>query len=71
MRYEGRVALRAGGDPGNGLLSMMRWSIGYGEWPVGKALSGECEGGWAAFGPWTSGNQGILPVASGQQIPWW
>jgi hypothetical protein len=68
MRYEGRVAWGLVMGRGDGLLSMMRLRIDYGEWLVGETVSGECGGGWAAFGPRTSGNQRTPPVTSGQQI---
>jgi hypothetical protein len=42
--------------------------IGYGEWLLGRAVSGERDGPGAAVGPQTSRNHGTLPVTRGQEI---
>jgi hypothetical protein len=56
MRYEVDRAYELVRYRSDGLLRRRRQQIGYTEWSIGRTLSVERDGDWAAFGPRTSGN---------------
>jgi hypothetical protein len=70
MRYETQGAWDLVTCWTHGLLRRYGRQAGYGEWSTRMTLSAEGKDDWAAFGPRTSGNEGTLPVTSGQHIAW-